>query len=671
MRPLVLFLALSACDADREATMVSEPTPAAPETVAETSAVPRMDFNRIAYELAQPLFWVVDDDSDDTLDPEELAVPLGPWEATEEQYVKDGAFTEVFDKAYAAIAAVYREGFPTEGLAPEEAKRREKVREELDFGRPTLVLTDLGDASDEDRAVLKHLLDAGKRIDVLYARQTGAAGMMERIPENDPASRMLLYRNHGPWCDTAALNEDPDCSALPERPPLISGLYPADLQSDPGFCGKLEADQPDLMDPFTVVRRGGDGALKAVPYSEAYADDMKAISDDLHAAAEAIESEEEQGFRTYLLAAAQAFLDNDWFAADEAWLAMGSTPTKWYLRVGPDEVYFEPCNRKAAFHMSLARIDPSSLEWRKRLEPVKTDMEKALADLAGPPYVARDVAFHMPDFIQIVLNAGDSRDNLGAVIGQSLPNWGPVAEKGGRTVVMTNLYTDPDSVAAHHVRLDATFCPETIGQFGEGGYMYVMTTVLHEAAHNLGPDHTYLVDGKADDELFGGGLSSVMEELKAQTAAMYYTDWLAERGLIDEDEAPRAHAADTAWGLQKFTEGFVTPSGSPRAYSQLAAIQIGSFMDAGAITWHPEAMAANGEDQGCFQVHSDIMPGAVHDLMAEVASIKARGDREAAEALRQKYVFSEEGDFARLRDKVVPPRWKRGGKESFIYAVRY
>ncbi|MBW1880737.1 MAG: hypothetical protein JRJ84_20465 [Deltaproteobacteria bacterium] len=398
---------------------------------------------------------------------------------------------------------------------------------------------------------------------------------------------------------------------------------------------------------------------------------MKAISDELRAAAEAIVSEEEQGFRTYLLAAAQAFLDNDWFAADEAWLAMGSTPTKWYLRVGPDEVYFEPCNRKAGFHMSLARIDPSSLEWRERLEPVKADMEQALAELAGPPYAARDIAFHLPDFIHIVLNAGDSRDNMGGAIGQSLPNWGPVAEKGGRTVVMTNLYTDADSVAAHRVRLEATFCPETIGQFGEGGYMYVMTTVLHEAAHNLGPGHSYLVDGKADGEVFGGGLSSVMEELKAQTAAMYYTDWLAERDLIEKTEVLQAHAADTAWGLQKFTGGFVTPSGSPKAYSQLAAVQIGYFLEKGAITWHPDAMAVNGEDQGCFQVHSDIMPGAVRELMAEVASIKARGDKEAAEALRQKYIFSKEGDFAHLRDEVTPPRWQRGGKESFIYAVRY
>ena len=64
-------------------------------------------------------------------------------------------------------------------------------------------------------------------------------------------------------------------------------------------------------------------------------------------------------------------------------------------------------------------------------------------------YAAREVGFQLPDFIQVVLNAGDSRSAIGATIGQSLPNFGKVAEESrGRTVVMSNLYTDADSLAA-------------------------------------------------------------------------------------------------------------------------------------------------------------------------------------------------------------------------------
>ena len=143
--------------------------------------------------------------------------------------------------------------------------------------------------------------------------------------------------------------------------------------------------------------------------------------------------------------------------------------------------------------------------------------------LAGPPYRARQVGFALPDFIDIVLNAGDSRSALGATIGQSLPNWGPVAESGGRTVAMTNLYTDPDSEAAS-IEISAFGHVQVHGgsrSTRRRGFM-TMSTVLHEASHNLGPAHEYRVDGKTDGQVFGGPLASTLEELKAQTAATVF-----------------------------------------------------------------------------------------------------------------------------------------------------
>ena len=61
----------------------------------------------------------------------------------------------------------------------------------------------------------------------------------------------------------------------------------------------------------------------------------------------------------------------------------------------------------------------------------------------------------------MVLNAGDQRSPHGATIGQSLPNWGPVAETGGRTVAMTNLYTDADSREQQAEQMSSLFCKAT------------------------------------------------------------------------------------------------------------------------------------------------------------------------------------------------------------------
>ena len=77
--------------------------------------------------------------------------------------------------------------------------------------------------------------------------------------------------------------------------------------------------------------------------------------------------------------------------------------------------------------MTFARINPDSLRWQEKLTPVQQEMEDSLAALIGEPYKARKVKFHLPDFIDITTNSGDDRSAVGATIGQSLPNWGPVA----------------------------------------------------------------------------------------------------------------------------------------------------------------------------------------------------------------------------------------------------
>ena len=306
------------------------------------------------------------------------------------------------------------------------------------------------------------------------------------------------------------------------------------------MCQKL----PDeLLDPFVVVRGTADKP-EAVPYTKEWGPRMSAVAKELKAAAAVIGDQDEQAFKAYLLAAAQGFETNQWGPADEAWASMNAKNSKWYLRIAPDEVYFEPCNRKAGFHVSFARIDPDSLYWQEKLTPHRQDMEKILADLIGKPYTARKVTVHLPDFIQIVLNAGDARSPMGATIGQSLPNWGKVAEEGrGRTVVMSNLYTDPDSKAIMKERATALLSKESMQYYCEEQRLSLLDIILHEAAHNFGPHSDLKIDGKGPGAIFGGPLASTLEELKAQTGALYYLEFLREKGVLKAEDRNRLWAA--------------------------------------------------------------------------------------------------------------------------------
>ena len=107
--------------------------------------------------------------------------------------------------------------------------------------------------------------------------------------------------------------------------------------------------------------------------------------------------------------------------------------------------------------------------------------------------------------------------------------------------------------------------------------------------------------------------------------------------------------------------------GSPKPYSHLAAIQIGAFVEAGAMAYRADEPAANGRDRGCFEIRADKLPAAVAALEKEVLGTMARGDKAAAVKLREKHVDAE-GEWKRLRG-VIAERWLRLPRASFVYSI--
>lgn len=656
--------ASSSGKADADGSSSAVPTPGS----VHFDALSRDEFNRRAAAHFLPLFWRADANHDGTIEPNEIAVLAGYPDSDVNRWIDQGGdFTQRFAAAYVSLIKP-----EPPAASAEEARRRRLLLEELGQGVPTLVETDLRNDSPEDRAMVRHLLRAAELIERLYARQKGVFGLEGRIPDDDLVSRAVFHRNQSPYCQARLTEDDPLCTAVYPRPPRIVGLYPAAVQREPGFCARLAAapNATVLRDHFSIVVEGPTpGSFTAEPYSSAYHDDMEGVATALDAAAQGL-GEREPTLTAYLRAAAQAFRTNDWEPADRAWVAMSSTNSKWYVRVAPDEVYYDPCAWKAGFALQLARIDPASLAWQQRLDPLKEDMERALAGLAGPPYRAREVAFKLPDFIEVALDAGDQRMPTGATVGESLPNWGPVAEHGGRTVVMTNIGTDPDSLARWTRQAQSVFCPATQAHAGDWKRDSLLVSLLHEAAHNLGPSHDYAVNGQTDTVAFGGPLASMLEELKAENSAMYLASWLVPHGVLTADEALGIEYAAVAWTFGHISRGMYAADGTPRTYSQLAAIQLGSYIDSGAIAWRADDTAANGTDRGCLQVDFERLPGAVESLERTVLGIKSRADRTAAERLKSRYVDAKRDAFARVQE-TISQRWQRAPQATFVYSLDF
>ncbi|MGE0548410.1 MAG: hypothetical protein AB7O24_29855 [Kofleriaceae bacterium] len=624
--------------------------------------ITRPELNRWAVRLNLPVYWIADTDNDNTIDPDEVADLL--FYPTKGHWVDGGKLTAELTAAYEQIVAASKA--PPPDASSEEGKRQKLVGEDLDQGRATLVLSNLAELSADDKAFVGHMLEVAALVDALYELQNGSAALAAKLP-NDPASRSLFRRNRGPKCVGPATETDPLCSAIPGSPKPIFDLYPAELQSDPKFCAALEKINKQLVhDHFSVVRGTG-GQLKSVPYTEAYRGQMTAISNELMAAADSIKDPSETALVAYLKAASASFKSNDWEPANEAWAKMNVDNSKWYVRVAPDETYWEPCAQKAGLEVSFARINQASKEWQGKLAAVQQQMEDAVATYAGSPYKARKVTFHLPDFIDIVINAGDARDPLGATIGQSLPNWGPVANEGrGRTVAMTNINTDADSMAARRSQAESMFDAASIKLYAGTTEPGLVSTILHEAMHNLGPAHEYKVAGKKAPEVFGGPLAQVMEELKAQTGALYLFEFLRGKGVISDELAAQGRVDSLVWALGHISQGMYTGSGGRKTYSNLAAIQIGLLLEKGALSWDANATAANGKDKGALTVHVDKLGPAIDEMMKLVAGIKARGDAKAANELSAKYVDSS----TVVPHKIIQERFQRFAKASFVYSVK-
>ncbi|MEK7746262.1 MAG: hypothetical protein AAB576_06310, partial [Elusimicrobiota bacterium] len=233
-----------------------------------------------------------------------------------------------------------------------------------------------------------------------------------------------------------------------------------------------------------------------------------------------------------------------------------------------------------------------------------------------------------------------------------------------RTVVMTNLYEDPDSKKTAREKAAWMLDEKSLAYYPSDKEPGLVSTILHEAAHNLGPHGDYRVEGRTPSDIFGGRVEGVLEELKAQTAALWSLDFLLKKGLLTQDQVRRAYAHDIVWCLGHIANGMTTDTGAPKPYSQLSAVQIGTFLRSGALRW------TAGEDAvERLRIDFDRLPAAVEGLLREAGRIKASGDADAAKALLSDFVTGEGSRLVRMKD--VQDRLRRFPKEAYSYTVLY
>lgn len=86
----------------------------------------------------------------------------------------------------------------------------------------------------------------------------------------------------------------------------------------------------------------------------------------------------------------------------------------------------------------------------------------------------------------------------------------------------------------------------------------------------VAPSHEYKVAGKTAAEVFSGPIASLMEELKAQTGALFLIEFLRGKKIITDEEAARTYIDAIVWAFGHTSQGTYTGGGDRKTYSNHA-----------------------------------------------------------------------------------------------------
>ena len=473
----------------------------------------------------------------------------------------------------------------------------------------------------EERQVVNLLIEASGYMDEIYLRQRGE-GLVElrqEIAAAGDADRLDMFdRNFGPWDAVDELHPFYGSEPMPEG----AGFYPADLTREE-FDAYLAANpdqREDLMSPYTVVKRNGEGGFIAVPYSEEYAEFLQPAAELLREAAGITSN---ASLKRFLALRADSFLSDDYFESEMAWMDLADTPIE--VAIGPYEVYTDRLyGTKTAFESFVTLKNPEESAALDRYVGYLRDMEGNLP--IDPQYHNFTRGFESPIAVADQVHGGG--DNVPGVqtIAFNLPNDERVREaKGAKKVILSNV------LGAKFDRIldpiaDVVLAQEQAALVSRR-YMQLFT-LFHELSHSLGPG-TITVDGQ--QTTVNAQLReqySALEESKADVMGIYNLLYMMDRGELPQGERSELLATYVAGLFRSMRFGI------EEAHGKGAAAQYGYLLEYGAFAW-------NG-DGGHYVIDEDRLVSGITQLLRTELMLQATGDYEGTMAFFDRYAHMDE-----------------------------
>ena len=482
---------------------------------------------------------------------------------------------------------------------------------------PVTLKYDTSALSSGDRKALPKLVEAARVLNHLFLDQVWSGNRelyAKLLQDTTPLGKARLHYfwlNKGPWSDLD--DHAAFVPGVPARKPAGANFYPPDMTRE-----EFEAWVTALPAPareqavgfFTVIRRNADKQLSLVPYNQEYAADLKKAAGLLREAAALTGN---ASLRKFLSLRADAFLSNDYYASDLAWMDLDAPLD---ITIGPYETYNDELfGYKAGFEAYIAIRDEAETNKLKTVAAHLQEVENNLP-LDARYRNSKLGALAPIRVVNEVYAAGDGAHSV-RTAAFNLPNDERViSQKGSARIMLKNI---------QEAKFASTLIPIAARVLAPGAredlsFNYFFTHILaHELSHGIGP-HQIQAAGRATtprQEL--KELYSAIEEAKADITGLFMLEYLFDHKLMDGPNYERP--LYTTYLASAFRS---VRFGVTEAHGKGMALQFNYLLDKGAFTV--------GAD-GTFAVDVPKMKSAVRDLTHELLTIEAEGNYASAKKM--------------------------------------
>ena len=480
---------------------------------------------------------------------------------------------------------------------------------------PTEITADVAKLSPNDRKVLARLVEASQIIDGIFLRQAWAGNpsmLLNLAGDTSPEGRARLHYfliNKGPW--SRLDHNEPFVLGAPPKPEGAN-FYPLDatkVEIEAWIKSLPAAEQERAKGFFTVVRRQADRKFILVPYNIEYEGELSRAAVLLREAAAAAT---EPTLKKFLTTRADAFLSNDYYPSDVAWMELKGAiePT-----IGPYEVYEDEWfNYKAGFESFITVQDEAESAKLDKFAGQLQDIENHLP--IDPKYRNPKIGALSPMVVvDEIFCAGDANHGV-QTAAFNLPNDERVTrEKGSKRVMLKNVQ---DAKFAKTLVPIAKVVLSPNDQKNLSFDAFFTHTVVHELMHGLGP-HDVTTKGRKStvrEELKEA--YSALEEAKADISGLFAIQFMIDKGVLPKSLERPLYTTYLASCFRSIRFG------TSEAHGLGTAVQFNYLRDQGGFVANPN---------GTFSVNMDKVKTAIEGLTQEIMTLQAEGNYEKAKGL--------------------------------------